>query len=207
VKRLLIIGTGGQGKVVLDSAASTYDTIAFMTNDLHGHGIDGHEILHEQETPEEYISSHFDEIIVAIGNNSTRLNLSLKYEARGMKLATIVHPRAVVSKHARVEAGTVILANAVVNPFAIVKKACIINSGSIVEHDCILEDGVHVSPNATMGGMVKIGKRTWICLGSSIANNITIGENVIVGAGSVVLRDIPDNVLVAGVPGTIRKKI
>jgi acetyltransferase-like isoleucine patch superfamily enzyme len=57
-----------------------------------------------------------------------------------------------------------------------------------------------------MGGTVTIGEKTWICVGSSIANNIKIGNNCVIGAGSVVLKDVPNNVLVAGVPAKIKKE-
>jgi acetyltransferase-like isoleucine patch superfamily enzyme len=54
---------------------------------------------------------------------------------------------------------------------------------------------------------VKIGQCSWICVGSSISNDITIGRNVIVGAGAVVIQDVPDNVMVAGVPAVFKKTI
>jgi sugar O-acyltransferase (sialic acid O-acetyltransferase NeuD family) len=203
MKRLLIVGTGGQGKVVMDSALNSYDSITFMTNDAHG--IDDYKTIYERDISTEYIASNFDEIIVAIGNNNTRLNLSLKYISQGLKLATIIHPAAVVSKYARIEEGTVVFANAVVNPYAKIGKACIINTGAIVEHDCVLEDGVHISPNAAMGGTVYIGKKTWVCVGSCIANNIKVGQEAVIAAGAVVIKDVPDKVLVAGVPAKILK--
>jgi sugar O-acyltransferase (sialic acid O-acetyltransferase NeuD family) len=177
-----------------------------MTNDLNAQKIGNYQILFEQNTTMDFILKNFDEVVVAIGNNNARLDLSLKYASRGIKLATIIHPTAVISKYAEIEEGTVVFANSVVNPFAKIGKACIINTGSIIEHDCIVGDGVHISPNATMGGTVSVGKKTWVCIGSSIANNIKIGENVIVGAGSVVLKDVPDNVLVAGIPAIVKKK-
>jgi sugar O-acyltransferase (sialic acid O-acetyltransferase NeuD family) len=206
MRRLLIVGTGGQGKVVLECALKTYEKIVFITNDLHARSIDDYKIIYEQETTEEYIFKNFDEIIVAIGNNNARLNLSLKYITQGLKLATIIHPMAVVSKYAEIGEGTVIFANAIVNSYAKIGRACIINTGAIVEHDCKLGDGVHISPNAAMGGMVSIGKKTWVCIGSSIANNIKIGKEAIIGAGAVVIKDVPDKVLVAGVPSIIKKQ-
>jgi sugar O-acyltransferase (sialic acid O-acetyltransferase NeuD family) len=203
---LLIIGTGGQGKVVLDCAKNYYDSITFMTNDTHSLGIKGYPIIYEQEIPVDNIIKNYDEVIVAIGNNRARLKISLEYKDKGMKLATIIHPKAVVSESAVIGEGTVVFANAVINPYATIGKACIINTGAIIEHDCILQDGVHISPNAAMGGTVFIGERTWVCVGSSIANNIKIGENSVIGAGSVVIKNVSDNVLVAGVPAKIQKK-
>jgi len=205
MRRLLIIGTGGHGKVVMDCAKKYYDTISFMTNDTNSAGINGYPVIFEQQTSAEYIKNNFDELIVAIGNNNARVKISLDYAAKGIKLATIIHETAVVSESAVIGEGTVILANAVINPFANIGKCCIINTGAIIEHDCILKDGVHISPNAAMGGTVCIGEKTWVCVGSSIANNIKIGEKSIIGAGSVIIKDIPDKVLAAGVPAKIKK--
>ena len=206
MRRLLIIGTGGHGKVVLDCAKKYYDSIGFLTNDTHSKNIDGYPILFEQETSFDYVLQNFDELIVAIGNNNARLNISMDYKAKGIKLATIIHEKAIVSENVIIGDGTVVLANAVINPSAIIGKCCIINTGAIIEHDCIINDGVHISPNAAMGGTVSIGKKTWVCVGSSIANNINIGENSIIGAGSVIIKDVPSKVLVAGVPAIIKKQ-
>jgi sugar O-acyltransferase (sialic acid O-acetyltransferase NeuD family) len=202
---LLIIGTGGHGKVVLDCAKKYYNLITFMTNDLNSNGIEGYPVIYEQETSSEYILQNFDELIVAIGNNNVRLKISMDYASKGMKLATIIHENAVISERAIIGEGTVVFANAIINPFATIGKCCIINTGAIIEHDCILKDGVHISPNAAMGGTVKIGEKTWICIGSSIANNIVIGDNCVIGAGSVIIKDVPNNVLAAGVPATVKK--
>lgn len=208
-KRLLIIGAQGQGKVTLDCAlfSGMYNHVEFMSNDIASGGIEGYTLLDQNKTSIEYILENFDEVIVAVGlNNAARLNVSTELEKQGVKLATIIHPTAMVSPFSEIGSGSVILANAVVNPFAKVGKACIINTGSIVEHDCIIDDGAHLSPNATVAGRVHIGKNTWVCMGSSVAHDINIGDNVVVGAGAVVLQDVPDNVMVAGVPATIRKR-
>lgn len=54
---------------------------------------------------------------------------------------------------------------------------------------------------------VRIKKNSWIGAGASIMPGVTVGENSIVAAGSVVTKDVPDNVVVAGVPAKIIKKI
>jgi len=204
--RLLIIGTGGQGKVVLDSAKYFYDSITFMTNEKKSCGINDYPIIYKQDIALDKVLNSYDELIVAIGNNKARLKISLECESNGIKLATIIHPKAVVSDTALIGSGTVVFANAVINPSAKIGKACIINTGAIIEHDCILENGVHISSNVAMGGTVYIGKKTWVCVGSSIANNIKIGNNSVIGAGAVIIKDVPNKVLVAGVPAKIKKQ-
>ena len=209
MKRLLIIGAQGQGKVVLDCAISTgqYGLFAFMTTEPENGGIKGYPLLDQNKTSIEYIKENFDEVIVAVGlNNQARLRVTNELEDKGLKIATLIHPSSTVSKFSKIGKGSVILANSVINPYATVGRACIINTGSIVEHDCIVEDGVHMSPNSTIAGRVHVGKCTWICMGSSVAHDITIGKNSTVGAGAVVLRDVPDNVLVAGIPAIIKKE-
>jgi sugar O-acyltransferase (sialic acid O-acetyltransferase NeuD family) len=205
MRRLLIHGTGGQGKVVLDCAECYYDNITFMTNDINTNKIGDYPILFEHEITLDYISKNFDEIIVAVGDNKAMLNLSEKYISTGMKLATVIHPNAPVSKFAEIKSGTVICANAVIGPYAILGKANVVSISGMVVCDCQFETGVRVLPNAVVEGTCKIGKNTWICIGINIANDIQIGKNSVVGAGAALLKNVPDNVLVAGVPATIRK--
>ena len=84
-------------------------------------------------------------------------------------------------------------------------KHTIINTNATVDHDCQVDDFVHIAPGATLCGGVKIGKGTLIGANATILPNCIIGKNVRVGAGAVVTTDIPDNVLVVGVPAKIIK--
>ncbi len=54
---------------------------------------------------------------------------------------------------------------------------------------------------------VHIGENTWIGAGVTIVPGVTIGKNTVIGAGSVVTKDIPDNVLAAGVPCRVLREI
>jgi UDP-3-O-[3-hydroxymyristoyl] glucosamine N-acyltransferase len=66
--------------------------------------------------------------------------------------------------------------------------------------------GVHIDENsliiahAMIAGSAKIGKNAWISPSSSIKQKLTIGNNTIIGLGSVVIKDVEDNEIVAGVP-------
>lgn len=208
MSRLLIVGAHGHGKVVLECALSMnkFTKISFMSNEVETGGIEGYELLDQNTTSFEYIKDNFDEVIVAVGlNNSARLNLSNKLKEEGIKLATIIHKTAVVSGFSEIGEGTVISANAVVNPFTKIGKACIIGTAAVVGHDCQISDGVHLSPNATVAGSVHIGKNSWMCMGCNVIHETKIGENVVVAAGATVINNLPDNVLVAGVPAITKK--
>ena len=81
----------------------------------------------------------------------------------------------------------------------------IINTGAIVEHENIIEDSAHIGPGAVLAGKVTVKKETFIGIRVAVKEYITIGKNVTVGAGAVVLEDIPDNVVAVGIPAKIIK--
>lgn len=54
---------------------------------------------------------------------------------------------------------------------------------------------------------ISIGRKVWIGAGAIILPGVTVGENSIVGAGAVVKKDVPANVIVAGVPAKIVREI
>jgi acetyltransferase EpsM len=87
----------------------------------------------------------------------------------------------------------------------IICKHVIINTAASVDHDCKIADLVHISPNSTLCGNVKVGFGSHIGAGSVINPNITIGKWCIIGSGAVIIRDIPDYAIVVGNPGKIIK--
>lgn len=145
-------------------------------------------------------SAIVNNIIISIGNNKTRKILSNRLKGN---FATAIHPKSIVSIHATVGEGTVIMAAAIVNPYAVIGKHCIINTAAIVEHDCIINDFAHISPNATLAGGVTVGEGTHIGIGATVIPNIKIGKWAIIGAGAVIIRDIPDYAVVVGNPGKV----
>ena len=192
---MYLYGASGHCKVIIDSIETSTNKIiegVFDDND----GLES--ILNIPiYSFKLYDKIKIKELIISVGDNRTRKQIA---ESVVANYVSVIHSKAVVSKYASINKGTSIMANAVVNASAKIGKHCIINTGAIVEHDCVLEDFVHISPNASLAGNVKIGEGTQIGIGAQVIQGITIGKWVTIGAGTVVIRDVPDSVLIVGNP-------
>lgn len=199
MKSVVIIGTGGHGKVVADIVLKAGDKVFGFLDDntLLPKIFIGFPVLGIVDDYKDYISAV--EFIIAIGDASIRERISEKLN--GVDWYTAIHPSAVISDvDVLIGEGTVVMANAVVNSGSRIGTHCIINSGAVVEHDNVIENFVHISVGVKLGGTVHMGKSTWIGIGSSISNNVNICGKCMVGAGAVVIKDINEPGTYVGVP-------
>lgn len=198
--RLLIIGAGGHGKVVADIALKMdrWDYIAFLDDNDDIKTSMGIEVIGKSADMFRYIKDY--DIFVAIGNNETRKVIQEKLEVEGASIPVLIHPDAIIGEKVEINAGTVVMAGVVVNCCTIIGKGCIINTGATIDHDNLIEDYVHISPGVHTAGAVRIGKGTWLGIGSIVSNNIKITSDCTIGAGSVVVRDIDKSGTYVGVP-------
>ncbi|PKR77807.1 acetyltransferase [Halalkalibacillus sediminis] len=198
--KLLIIGASGHGKVVADIALkmNKWQSIAFLDDDENVKSSMGLEIVGKSNETIKYINDY--DIFVAIGNNETRKKVQERLEEEGAKIPTLIHPNAVLGEKVEVASGTVVMAGVVINCCTKIEKGCIINTGSTLDHDNIIEEFVHISPGAHLAGTVRVGKKSWLGIGSVISNNVDIASSCMFGAGAVVIRDINDSGTYTGIP-------
>lgn len=207
--RLLIWGAGDQGTVTLECALAMkhYSRIDFLEiREKGSREIAGHTVYKEEEEKLSEILHAYDEVIVATGDNDLREGRQKILKAMGIPVATVVHPTAVISPSARILAGCTVLACAVINTNAVVGAGCIVNNGVIVEHDCEVGDFVNICPGAAMAGHTKIGRKAFLGIGCTMIDGIEVGAGAVIGAGAVVIRDVPDQAVAVGVPAKIIKQ-
>ncbi|MFN1619997.1 acetyltransferase [Vibrio rotiferianus] len=196
-----ILGASGHGKVVGEIVSlNQFNCIDFFDDDYPNKSHVEHWPVCGTFIDLKERCLEYDIVVVAIGENSTRYKKQLELESLGATFSVLAHPSAVISQFASISPGTVVMANACVNPFAKVGKACIINTNSTIEHDCLVQAGVHVSPSASLGGGAQIGLCSWVGIGASVRHMISIGANVIVGAGAAVTSNVADCSTVVGIP-------
>lgn len=200
-KKVIIIGAGGHAKVIADIIEKSGDQIVGFLDDK----IEKNTIIIKDYKVIGDLNNRFSlaianedyEFIIAIGDNKKRKEIST---SPNLKFYTAIHPSAQIGINVEIEEGTVIMANVCINSSSRVGKHCIINTGAIIEHDNIIENYVHISPNATLGGTVKVEELTHIGIGATVKNNVTICKNCTVGAGAVVVKNIIKAGTYIGVP-------
>lgn len=199
---MLILGAGGHGKVVADAAFETgnWDEVVFLDDAWPVKKVNGCWPVVGNMQELHCWRDRCKDAVVAIGNNQLRMQLQAKLLTAGFNVASVIHPAATISRYATLGAGSVVFAGAVINVDATIGDGAIINTSATVDHDCVLGVGVHVSPGAHLGGGAKVGDYAWIGIGASVKHLASLGSNTVVGAGAVVLGDIPDGVTAIGMP-------
>lgn len=198
--KLIIIGASGHGKVVADIAIkmNKWESISFLDDDQSIKTSMGLEVI--GKTAEALMYKDEAVFFVAIGNNGVREKVQAKLIDEGISVVKLIHPNAIIGTDSEIRIGTVVMAGVVINSSTKIGKGCIINSSSSLDHDNIIEDFVHISPGVNMAGTVKVGKGSWIGIGSIISNNVNICGDCNLGAGAVVVKDITKPGTYVGVP-------
>lgn len=194
---LLIFGGGGHGRVVADAAMSCRRWVHILASDRNPERARGELLPGVPFVDAGILAITAAAVHVAIGDNAAR-EREAKVMARS--LATVCHPSAVISAQARVGYGCFFAASCVVAPGATVEDGAIINHGAVVDHDVRVGAYSHVAPNATLGGTVALGMRVLVGAGAVILPGISVADDVIIGAGSVVQSTIAASGVWAGVP-------
>lgn len=197
--RLGIYGCSGHGKVLADiaKAQGVAEIIWIDDNPAVGHAM----------SFDAFVQEHRDvPVALGVGNNLLRQRIYARLKECKIPIATLIHPSAVVSDSAMISEGCVVMPLSAINADAVIGNGTIVNTGAVIEHDCRIGVFCHISPNVSLAGNVRVGELSHLGIGSCCIQGRSIGRLVTVAAGSCITSDIPDNVLVAGVPAVIKKR-
>lgn len=204
MEQILVLGHGGHARSLIDilERQNIYQIAGYVINDDVS-DCDDYSIIGTDADLEYLYQSGIRNAAVGIGylgKSDLRERLYVKLKDIGFHMPVICDPSAIISEHANIEEGSFIGKGAIINSGAIVGKMCIINTGAIVEHDCRLDDFTHISVGSVLCGGVHIGTASFVGANSTIIQEKTIGKNSIIGAGTVVIHDIPERKVAVGIP-------
>ncbi|MCY8315949.1 acetyltransferase [Bacillus vallismortis] len=206
MRNVAIVGDGGHGKVIRELINARSDTrLAAVLDDKFRTFEAGKEWYTGPPEAASEVRRLIPDVLflIAIGNNSIRKQQAERLGLKKEDFITLIHPSAIVSKSAVIGEGTVIMAGAIIQADARIGAHCIINTGAVAEHDNHISDFVHLSPRVTLSGAVAVLEGAHVGTGAAVIPQLTIGSWSIVGAGSAVIRSIPDGVTAAGAPARI----
>lgn len=199
--RLVVFGSGGHAKVVIEAAlARSADrdiVILDDSADANGRSIFGIAVAGDRGRLE---SLRGTPVALGIGDNGARALLLKWLKAQGHCLESVIHPEAFVAKSVSVADGVFVSAGATVIAEASLGAGAIVNTGASVDHDCVVAEAAHIAPGVHLCGNVRVGARTLVGVGAAVRPGTSICDDVVVGAGSVVVRDISEPGTFAGNP-------
>jgi sugar O-acyltransferase (sialic acid O-acetyltransferase NeuD family) len=204
-KRVLILGAGGHGRVVLDILLQTrtHQVVGFLDNnrEMYGRRVDGLPVLGTiDDLPELARELNVSGVLIAIGDNGVRRGLARDVDAAGIELVNGIHRSATVAHNATLGRNVVIAAGVVVCAHCQIGDSVILNTGCIIDHQTMVGEGCHICPGVRIAGRVKVESGTFIGIGATVIPKVTLGCECIIGAGAVVIGDVPPMATMVGVP-------
>jgi len=204
-QKVLIVGSSGHSKVIIDIFERNYFEIIGVIDDYRAKDEEtlGYKVLGKvKDIPR--IINDFDgcNIFVAIGDNWGRQCVVNKIKAMVsyVKFASAIHPSAQIGKNVTIGIGVALMAGAIVNAEAKIGDFTFINTKASAGHDIKMLSFSSLAPGVTVGGNVEIGECTAISIGATIKEKLIIGNYSIIGAGSLLMKNCPDKVIVYGIP-------
>jgi sugar O-acyltransferase (sialic acid O-acetyltransferase NeuD family) len=206
--KVFIIGYSGHAYVVLDSILEQglhvggYFAKDFNVEDPYNLEFFGDE---RADDVSQVLDGNW--LFPCIGDNAIRAKVVGFIKSKKFNQLAVIDKTALISPKATIGLSTFVGRNTVINSLAKIGEGVIVNTGAIIEHECVIGDFSHVAPNATLAGNVTLGNKVFFGVGSVAKQGISIGDNSIIGAGSVVISDIPANEVWVGNPARKMKDL
>ncbi|RMF84416.1 MAG: sugar acetyltransferase [Planctomycetota bacterium] len=205
--RVVIYGAGGLGRVVRDLLVQQRraQIVGYLDSDakLAGGEVDGLPIFGGIDRVPGLRWQGVTHAIVAIGNNAARIRTARQLVARGLRLASAIHPLASIASSAALGSHLIIGARVNICVHSRIEDDVVLMTGVNVDHDNVIESGAFLHTAVRLAGGVRVGRRAVLEIGASVIPGRTIGARARVAAGSIVISDVPEGAVAAGAPARV----
>lgn len=206
--KAIIVGAGTYGEVYSEYLAESkqYNLIGYVDDDVSKRGtlVNGSIVLGDINYLASLENKYDISIFVPIGNNLVRSKILDFSRKLGFKTPGYIHKSCNVHNTAIIGESVYILPSTNIMPFVQLEDDVMISMGVNIAHHSIIGKSTFISQGSNIGASIKVGPSSFVGIASTIMTGVKIiGENVTIGAGAVVIHDVPPNVILAGVPAKI----
>ncbi|MGO4292722.1 acetyltransferase [Chitinophaga sp. RAB17] len=200
---MLVVGARGHAKEILQILVSRYtlSELRFFDN------INPETLLYKQFKVIKSFNElsiflkQYPDFVLGIGGPTNRKMLSTKLEELGGNLVSVISENALIGTFdVSLGKGLNIMNNVFISNSVEIGMGSLLNYGSNIHHDVKIGAFCEISPKVQVLGNVEIGDNCFVGAGATLLPKVKVGNNVIIGAGALVTKNIPDNVVVVGVP-------
>ena len=206
--KTVIVGAGTYGEVYLAYLQEAgVNVVGFLDDNesLWGKEVQGIKVLggisllHELKR-----TLQVGAVYCPLGNNKLRVKFLSMAKALGFQIPNYIHPSVRLSPGVKIGEGVYILSGSNIMPYVRIDNYVMISMGANVAHHSILKEGTFISTGVNFGASIVANAYSYVGIASTVMTGIhELGENCLIGAGAVVIRDVPANAIVAGVPAKV----
>ncbi|MHC4182982.1 MAG: acetyltransferase [Planctomycetota bacterium] len=138
-------------------------------------------------------------VVLGVGTPQTKSVFITKFKKKAFLFETIIHPTSYVSEYTSIGCGAVVQSHCILQPDVHIGDYFTCNDNVQIGHDTVIGDNVHINSNVNIAGGAQIGDNSFLGVKATIFR-VTIGKNCIIGACSLVNKNVPDNSKAMGVP-------
>ncbi|WP_277632269.1 NeuD/PglB/VioB family sugar acetyltransferase [Avrilella dinanensis] len=204
----VIVGAGTYGQVYAEYLKEEYEILGFIDDAVHLHNteINGIKVLGDFNYLLENLSKEIN-VFIPIGNNKVRVELLSKAIAAGFKTPNFIHKNTLIHPSVKIGKCVYILPGTQIMPLTEIKDFVLISMGVNIAHHTVIEQGCFFSQGSNIGASIHFKEKVFCGIASTVMTGVKeIGTNSLIGAGAVIIKDVPDGATVVGNPGRIIKQ-
>lgn len=205
MKDIVIVGASGFAQEIkwlidrINSVTPSWNFLGYIDNCASDSDVIGNDAYLCDYSKEMYV-------VIAIADAALRYRLVTLFSGnRMLKFPNLIDPSVIMSESVSTGKGNIICAGSVLTVGIEIGNFCIINLDCTIGHGTVIEDFVTVNPSVNISGNARLARGVSMGTGSQILQGRCVGMNTVVGAGSVVIKDIPNDCTVVGIPAKIIK--
>ena len=213
VNSVVIIGAGGFGREVLEifkaqnRISATWNILGFIDDNkkLHGKVTNGYPVLGGLEWLKEHNNTNLG-CVCAIGTCETRKQVVDRLQEISVNYCNAIHPSVIMSEFVELGHDVIISAGSVLMVNIKIGNHVHIDTNCTIAHDTVMKDYCRIAPGVIISGDDHLGEGVYVGTGATFIQGVSVGSWSTIGAGTLVIKDMPGNAIVVGVPAKVIKR-